>query len=433
MEQINLKPIADNLFQIMPQDFFLSKDASQLELDLQSLLNRLASLLLQDYLLPARVNQIQSEVHQGSIGCPDCNNQLHLHKSDQNLSLKTIFGQKITFSRNQYHCPNCHSYTTVADSQLQLCGRRMTPRLALVAAMCGASWSFEVASAFLDFLFGVEVSARTIEDVTADERVKQEALASEPLDHQPGVVGIDGVLIRGRSRDKWLEMKVGCFFSNVIEVSETRSVVMDASFVASSVEQWKEFAPAVTEEAFRRGLDCTEDIEFVADGAEGIWSLQQMVFPSARRRLDLYHAKKKISHRSHQAYKNNPAKEKHRNEISQYVERGEVEEAIQYIERHKPRKEWKKEGARKLINYLRRHKDHIPDYEKEKEGGGTVSSGLVEKGNDLVVVRRMKEGIMHWSREGAAPVIKHRTQFINRGSKTRTGPYDLAFCRGGVQ
>lgn len=433
MEHIDLKPIAEKLFLIMPQDDLISHDASDLELSVQSLVNQLASILLQDYLLPAALNQIQSEVDLGSIACADCNNQLHLHKTDQNLWLKTIFGQKITFSRNQYHCPNCHLYPYVADSHLRLIGRRMTPRLALVAALCGASWSFEVASAFLDFLFGVEVSARTVEDVTADERVKQEALAVDQLDHPPGVTGLDGVLIRGRKEDQWLEMKVGCFFSNVIEVSQGRSEVLDASFVASSVEEWKEFVPIVTEEAFRRGLDCTEEIEFIADGAEGIWSLQEMVFPYARTRLDMFHAKKKISQRTGQAYKNNAAKEKHRETINKHLEKGEVEEAISYISKHNPRNGWKKEGARKLIKYLKRHESHIPNYEKEKEEGGRVSSGLIEKGNDLVVVRRMKEGMMHWSRKGAEPVIKHRRQFINRGSRRRAGPYDLAFCREVVQ
>lgn len=224
-------------------------------------------------------------------------------------------------------------------------------------------------------------------------------------------------------------MKVGCFFSQVSDISESRCEVLDASFVASSVEQWKDFVPVVTEEAFRRGLDCTEKIEFVADGAEGIWSLQEMVFPYARTRLDLYHAKKKISQRTGQAYKNNPWKEKHREALYKSLERGEVEEAVKYIEKHSPRKGWKKEGARKLINYLKRHQNHIPNYEKVKEEGGSVSSGLIEKGNDLIVVRRMKDGQMHWKREGAAPVIKHRTIFINRGSRARTGPYDLAFCR----
>jgi hypothetical protein len=433
MELNDLKSIAEKLFQIMPEDDFKSKDATDIELSVQALANQLATVLMQDFVLPSRIKQIHSEVEAGSLRCPECNNQLQLHKQDRSLHLKTIFGSQILLSRNQYYCPECHCYPHVADSQLGLLGRKMTPRLALVVALCGASWSYEVASAFLQFLLGVEVAAKTVELVASDERVKEEALEPEPMHQPPGVTAMDGVLIRGRSKDEWLEMKVGCFFSQISQLSETRSEVMDASFVAGAMEQWKEFVPAVTEEAFRRGLDCTEQIEFVADGAEGIWSLQEMVFPYARRRLDLYHAKKKISQRTGQAYKNNPAKEKHREVLYKHLESGEVEEAISYINKHNPRKVWKKEAARKLVNYLKRHKEHIPNYEQIKEEGGTISSGLIEKGNDLIVVRRMKEGLMHWTREGAAPVIKHRTTFINRGSRTRTGPYDLAFCRQAVQ
>jgi hypothetical protein len=433
MELNDLKPIAEKLFHIMPQDDFQSKDASDLEVAVQGLVSQLATVLMQDFVFPAKIKQIHSEVADGSRRCPDCNQQLRLHKPDQPLHLKTIFGKEITLSRHQYVCADCHTYPTIADSSLGLIGRKMTPRLALVVALCGASWSYAVASAFLDFLLGVEVSAKTVELVTDDQRVRQEALPEEPLDHPPGVAGMDGVLIRGRSKQEWLEMKVGCFFSTVSPISESRSEVLDASFVASAVEQWKAFVPSVTEEAFRRGLDCTEEIEFVGDGAEGIWSLQEMVFPYAKTRLDLYHAKKKISHRTGQAYKNNPAKEKHREALTKHLESGEVAEAVSYISKHNPRKGWKKEAARKLINYLKRHESHIPNYEQVKAEGGTVSSGLIEKGNDLIVVRRMKEGQMHWTREGAAPVIRHRTTFINRGSKTRTGPYDLTFCRQAIQ
>lgn len=433
MELNDLKPIAEKLFQIMPEADYQSKDASDIEVAVQVVVNQLASVLMQDFVFPARIAQIQAQVADGSPPCPDCNQPLQLHKRDQPIQLKTIFGKAMTLSRHQYFCAGCRTYSSLADVQLGLIGRQMTPRLALVVALCGASWSYAVASAFLDFLLGVEVSAKTVELVTEDERVKQAALPQESLDAPPGVAGMDGVLIRGRQPDQWLEMKVGCFFSNVSAVSESRREVLDASFVASEVEQWKAFAPLVTEEAFRRGLDCTEEIEFVGDGAEGIWSLQEMVFPYARTRLDLYHAKKKISHRSGQAYKNNPAKAKHREVLTGYLESGEVGEAVSYLSKHNPHKEWKKEAARKLINYLKRHQSHIPNYEQVKAAGGTVSSGLIEKGNDLIVVRRMKDGLMHWTREGAAPIIKHRTRFINRGAKTRTGPYDLAFCRQAVQ
>jgi hypothetical protein len=80
------------------------------------------------------------------------------------------------------------------------------------------------------------------------------------------------------------------------------------------------------------------------------------------------------------------------------------------------------------MSYLQRHRDRLPNYQQVKADGGTVSSGLMEKANDLIVVRRLKVDTMHWTRPGADPVIQRRTHFINQQARTRTGPYDLAFC-----
>ena len=77
---------------------------------------------------------------------------------------------------------------------------------------------------------------------------------------------------------------------------------------------------------------------------------------------------------------------------------------------------------------MKRHESHIPNYIDVKEEGGTISSGLVEKGNDLVVAARMKDNKMHWTRQGADPIILHRTNFINQHARNRTGPYAVAFC-----
>jgi hypothetical protein len=354
---------------------------------------------------------------------------LQLHKQDQAIHPKSIFGDKITIKRNQYYCPDCSSYQAIADSVLDLPHHQMTSRLALVTALCGASWPYEVASAFLDFLFGVKVSTKSVENVTRDSDLLPEPLEADVLDNPPGVVCADGVLVRGRKTDEWLEMKVCSIYSSVAEVSEKRKEVMDASFVASACQQWKDFTGKVTAEAERRGLVGTEQVEFVSDGAEGIWSLQQMVFPCARPRLDLYHARKKISQRTNQAYWKNPSKKKHQDELQQALSKGKVDEAVGYIEKHMPRLAYKRNAASKLIGYLKRNKERIPNYEVVKAEGGTVSSGLTEKANDLVVARRMKEGLMHWTREGADPVLQHRTAFINKHARTRTGPYELAFCQ----
>jgi hypothetical protein len=254
-------------------------------------------------------------------------------------------------------------------------------------------------------------------------------LPPAPLAKPPGVVTADGVLIHGRKKDAWLEMKVASFFSHLVEGSGGRRAVQDASFVASAGREWQGFVAPVTAEAFRRGLSGWEEVEFVSDGAEGIWQLQEMVFPKARKRLDLYHSKCKIGERVKQAYAGSAKRQAIEEAVQAYFEKGLVEEAIRYLKRRRPRAAGKKQAAQKLIGYLERHRERIPDYEAVRAAGGCVSSGLTEKANDLLVCRRLKEGTMHWTREGAEPVLQRRQHFINRHASRRDGAYEVAFCR----
>lgn len=433
MEQTLLTEIASKLFDNIPTEFWEDKSAEQIEQGLQQLANQLATLLLEEFILPARLSQIEESVSTGSHPCSGCQQPLQLHKRGEVIHLKSIFASTIELSRHQYYCPRCETYQMVADSVLGLVGHRLTPRLALITALCGASWSYEVASAFLHFLLGVEVSAKTVENVSCDERLQPAPLEADPLKCPPGVVGMDGVLVRSREKKKWLEMKVGSFFSEVAEISQNRREIRDASFVSSSVQKWEDFEEPVTREAERRGLSCREAIEFVADGAAGIWSLQEVVFPYARPRLDKFHLQEKIYQRTEEAYAEQWKREKHQEVLFEWVEEGMVEEAVSYIKQHLPRDEYRRGAAQKLIGYLERHEKHIPHYREVKAGGGAVSSGLIEKGNDLIVVRRMKEGVMHWTREGAEPVMQQRTAFINRYARGRTGPYEVAFCHALAQ
>jgi hypothetical protein len=184
----------------------------------------------------------------------------------------------------------------------------------------------------------------------------------------------------------------------------------------------------VTLEAQRRGLRCDEPIEFIADGALGIWSLQEVAFPNARPRLDLYHGKCKITERLAQAFGDTPDQTVHQEAVMECFESGLVDEAVAYLNAHRPPDEDASSAIDKLIGYLTRHRTRIPHYRQVRAAAGTVSSGLGEKANDLIVVRRMKDNLMHWSREGADPVIQHRTAFINQFARSRIGSYETAFC-----
>lgn len=431
--ELNLESVAKGLFKIIPESMWQEKSADSIEASVQKLVQDLGNIVLGGYLLPKRIEQIQRAVERGEIRCEQCNGEYRRHKEDEKVTLKTLFGETVEIGRNQYYCAGCDTYEYVADRVLGLVSHRITPRLALMTALCGASWSYEVGSAFLEFFLGVRLSASTVRKVTIDPELAPKPLPKDRLDEPPGAVGVDGVLIRGRQEDEWLEMKMASFFSRVEEVSEGRSAAFDASFVAGAMQKWKDFEEPVTREAQRRGLDCSEPIEFLGDGAEGIWTLQQTVFPYAKTRLDKYHGKHKIYQRTDQAYKDNRAKGEHQKKLLKYFDKGQVDMAVEYIQKKMPRDEYKKEAARKLIGYLERHREHIPNYQAIKKEGATVSSGLTEKANDIVVVRRLKDLIMHWTRDGADPVLQQRTAFMNQNSRNRTVPYDVAFGHSFVQ
>lgn len=426
MELEKLDMIAQQLFEILPESLWRGKGADEIEGELQKVVSQIGNRVLGQHVMAARITELEQEVEEGVRRC-ECGGRYQGHKRQVKIHPKSVFGVQ-EVSRTQYVCIACGQYEVVADRVLGIGSPRMTPRLATRVALCGASWSYPVASAFLTFFLGVEVCAKTVCNLTGSEATKPLPLGPDPLKAPPGVVEMDGVLIQGRVQDQWLEMKVGSFFSQTAEVSRGRREVLDASFVGSACQAWQEFERPVTLEAQRRGLQCDEPIEFIADGASGIWSLQEVVFPNARPRLDLYHGKCKITERLAQAFGDTPDQAVHQEAVMECFETGQVDAAIAYLNAHRPTEEKAASAINKLTGYLTRHRARIPNYHQVRDTGGTGSHGLGEKANDLIVVRRMKDPLMHWSREGADPVIQHRTAFINQFAHARSGSYETAFC-----
>jgi len=331
MEQDQLDSIASPLFEAMTLSNWNNLSLDSIEAHLQRLLAQLANSLLENFILPNRIAEIQRQVEAASLLCCECGSKWQTHKLNQLIHPKTLFGNRIAIFRTQYYCPTCQTYLSVADQVLELPSHQMTPRLASVVAFCGASWSYALTSAFLEFLLGVEVSDKTVERFAKDEQQMPAPLPQEPLKEPPCIVTADGVLIRGRKKDSLLEMKVASFFSQVVEGSHNRRQVQDASFVASAAQEWREFVSCVSEEANRQGLSGWEEVEFVSDGAEGIWQMQEMVFPRAKKRLDLYHSKCKVGERIKQAYRGSAKKEEIEERVEGYIEKGMIDEAINYL------------------------------------------------------------------------------------------------------
>lgn len=105
-------------------------------------MNEVATVVLDEFILPAPVAQIEESVASGEQVCAGCQQPLQLHKRGVSTHVKTIFGSSIELCRHQYYCPGCESYEMVSDSILGFVGQRMTPRLRFLVYLRAISSSF---------------------------------------------------------------------------------------------------------------------------------------------------------------------------------------------------------------------------------------------------------------------------------------------------
>jgi len=96
------------------------------------------------------------------------------------------------------------------------------------------------------------------------------------------------------------------------------------------------------------------------------------------------------------------------------LDSGEVEEAIEHIQRQRKRfrKKEKLGALERLAGYIHRNREGIW-YKEAKEKGIDIGTGCADKAGDILICRRMKLRGMRWSREGADAVLNIRIMVLN--------------------
>jgi hypothetical protein len=170
MELEKLDTIVHQLFEILPESLWRGKGVDEIEGELQKVMSQLGNRVMGQHVMAARITELEREVEEGVRRC-ECGGRYQVHKRQVKIHPKSVFGtQEVT--RTQYVCTECGQYEVVADRVLGVESPRMTPRLATMVALCGASWSYPVASAFLTFFLGVEVCAKTVCNLICSEATK---------------------------------------------------------------------------------------------------------------------------------------------------------------------------------------------------------------------------------------------------------------------
>jgi hypothetical protein len=154
--------------------------------------------------------------------------------------------------------------------------------------------------------------------------------------------------------------------------------------------------------AAARALEAAPPLAVVAvtDGARNIRCDLQQVFgsPIIPVILDWYHLAKKVYQLLSMVAHAKDERERMQRKVVGFLWRGEVGEALSYLQGVSPRRE---ESLRELVTYLEKHRDEIVDYERRQQAGKMIGSGRMEKGVDQAVGYRQKKKGMSWSEKGS--------------------------------
>ncbi len=335
-----------------------------------------------------------------------------------------LFGL-VTLRLRRYRCPTCGAWQCPGAAVLQLRPRqRLTRTVEEWLSRLGLAWSYAVAAhEAARLLPGVAVSAKTVERCVArcgaTVAAQEEAAATAAAADERAVIGtgpalanperrwvaLDGVMVRARGAGQWLEIQVASLWSASREIPDRqhpRRELTDVTVLARA-QGWEALGRHLWRMIVARGGLTPAGAEWFVfgDGASGIRSLWEQFLPGGRLVLDRWHLWEKLKERSREVFGRGPQALAACKEAYALLKQGAVDRAQALVAAWPARSERAEKQRARLLGYLERNADLIPDYEQLAAAGCLVGAGRSEKANDLVVVPRMKNGKMHWGRPGA--------------------------------
>jgi hypothetical protein len=307
------------------------------------------------------------------------------------------------------------------DEELELVSGDLAPRME--EALCRLSgWApFERARELLTFVCGVQVSEATARRhtqragtdqlaVQAEEVKRIEGdLPSAPLGPQRAFVSTDGAmapLVGGQ----WAEVKTLVIGRVQGEEGGEAHVVDLSSF--SRLAEVETFTNEALYEVHRRGIENSQEVGVVADGAEWIQGFADWHCPRALRILDFPHAGEHVSACAHVLYKEGTPQEQQwvRDRLHQLKQEGPADVLLELgrlAEEHP-----EDPVLAEHLPYLKRRVSQM-QYPAFQQAGWPIGSGPMESANKLVVEARLKGAGMHWTRQHVNPMLALRNVLCN--------------------
>jgi hypothetical protein len=377
--------------------------------------------------------------------CPRCGKRLQ-SKGFKPRRIKSIIGE-IKWERRLGRCPNKCPIGQVAllDKELGLRSNQKSEcGLQQMACLLAIFVPYETAAMLLKQLTGIEISGQAIwewvqsvgHQMMKSLEAELEALAGGELPEietmsaeiatQTLLMGADGVMVPFRPQAKtaegkttWREVKVA-IFARLGQVRTRAGKLVPHLHhhrVAAVLGDIDDLSERMWLASLKQGVKEAPQVVWLSDGARGLWRLFDERFqPYATGVLDFYHATQNIwagvkvwldgrTFRCRDWF----ADARHR------LRHGQADDVLDDIKAAAvlpglPASA--QQSLIKLYNYLDKHRDHI-QYDKLKEMGFPIGSGLVESTCKWLIQQRFKGVGMRWSEDGFNHLLHLRLSWVN--------------------
>jgi hypothetical protein len=372
--------------------------------------------------------------------CPKCGKRLH-SKGFVPRQITSVIGI-IRWKRRVGRCPHGCAMGQIAplDKELGLLPHQRTSvELQQLGCLLATFVPFETVAVLLNCLISVRVSSTTVwhwvqdagrraidrlnsqlAELAAGQLPPMESL-DEAIGMLPLLIGADGVKVPfrpegGKGGTVWREVKVAVLArlgrrskSNAPQLHKRRLVAVLGSIDALRPRLWLE--------ALRQGVLTAPQVVWLSDGGVGFWSLYTACFAFyAIGILDFYHAaqnlwkgaKSWLDGRSKKA-RLWFASARHR------LRHGETNVVLNDIAaalKLDGLPETARKALKNLYEYLDTHEYHI-QYQKFKELGLPIGSGMVESACKWLIQQRFKGVGMRWTENGFNHLLHLRLAWVN--------------------
>lgn len=377
--------------------------------------------------------------------CPKCEKRLE-SKGFKPRQMKSILGD-IKWKRRVGRCPKKCVIGQIApfDEELGLASNQKSDiGLQQAACLIAIFVPFETASMLLNQLTGMTVSSQAIwewvqsvgqrmmesleaelEDLAAGKLPNTETMSAE-IAAQTLLTGADGVMVPFRpqsktaaGKTKWREVKVAIFvrLGTVCTRAGKQIPRLHHHRVTAVLGNIDDLSERMWLEGLKQGVKEAPRVVWLSDGARGLWRLFDERFQChAIGVLDFYHAAQNIwlgvkswldgrTNRCQDWFTN----ARHR---LRHGQANDVLDDIEAASKLSGLPDSAKKSLTKLYNYLDKHRDHI-QYDKFKEMGVPIGSGLVESTCKWLIQQRFKGVGMRWSEEGFNHLLHLRLAWVN--------------------